>query len=78
MFHFFISGNPGQQKPKVSELPKFGRPVCTVDCIQICFAYAFTEPNLLFYAFPVHDEKHCRINFANTVGLIFRKEMLIV
>ena len=29
----------------------------------VCFAYAFTEPNLLFYAFPVHDEKHCRINF---------------
>jgi hypothetical protein len=44
----------------------------------VCFAYAFTEPNLLFYVFPVHDEKHCRINFANTVGLIFRKEMLIV
>jgi hypothetical protein len=26
-----ISGNPGQQKAKVSELPKFGRPVCTDD-----------------------------------------------
>jgi hypothetical protein len=26
-----VSGNPGQQKAKVSELPKFGRPVCTDD-----------------------------------------------
>ncbi|AQK90264.1 hypothetical protein ZEAMMB73_Zm00001d008611 [Zea mays] len=26
LFHFFFTGNPGQQKAKVSELPKFGRP----------------------------------------------------
>lgn len=27
IFDTLISGNPGQQKAKVSELPKFGRPV---------------------------------------------------
>lgn len=31
IFDTLISGNPGQQKAKVSELPKFGRPVRTDD-----------------------------------------------
>ena len=30
-----VSGNPGQQKAKVSELPKFRRPVCTDDFSMI-------------------------------------------